>query len=184
MSSATCSTESASADLLFRRTYLVILLGAALWCFALVLAPLLAAAGREEGAGILYGFFHRICHQIGGRSFQLAGEPMAVCVRCSAIYAGFLLGTMIYPLARGLRPQEIPPRSLLVLAAAPMFLDVLAGLLGVHGVSAPTRLITGAIAGLVLPFFIIPLAAGAVGEMFPTRTHTTLPSTTEGLSDA
>ncbi len=63
-----------------------LLLGlAALWLSAILVAPLVES--RE-----IYAFFALICHQIPGRSWFLGPEPLATCIRCTAIYAGFLIG--------------------------------------------------------------------------------------------
>jgi uncharacterized membrane protein len=37
----------------------------------------------------IYSFFSRICHQDPTRSWRVAGEPLAVCIRCSSIYFAF-----------------------------------------------------------------------------------------------
>jgi uncharacterized membrane protein len=174
----------ASGDLLSLRTYFFILGGALLWCALLVLAPVFSAARWESSAGILYTFFHRICHQIESRSLHIAGEPLAVCVRCTALYFGFLTGTVAYPFIRGFYSTRIPARGFLVMILLPMLLDVILGVTGVHEAGTATRLITGGIAGLVLPFFILPVATGAVQQLVSARRHTTIISTTEGLSDA
>ncbi len=58
-----------------------------MWCLAIVAAPL----GHWES---VYSFFSAICHQLPERSWNLAGSPLAVCIRCTSIYLGFLLGTL------------------------------------------------------------------------------------------
>jgi uncharacterized membrane protein len=40
-------------------------------------------------------FFSIICHQIPARSWHLAGEPLGVCIRCTAISFGFLTGLIL-----------------------------------------------------------------------------------------
>lgn len=62
-----------------------------LLCGAMVAAPLLAAAGHPAALGI-YAGFSLVCHQQAGRSWELAGFPLAVCVRCLGVYAGALAG--------------------------------------------------------------------------------------------
>jgi uncharacterized membrane protein len=57
--------------------------GAAVWCAAIVAAPLFHLT-------FIYDFFSLICHQQPSRSWNLYGEPLAVCIRCSSIYFGFL----------------------------------------------------------------------------------------------
>jgi uncharacterized membrane protein len=64
------------------KTYAALLAGSTLWCLSIILAPLL-------GLSWVYAFFSRICHQDPTRSWHLAGEPFAVCIRCASIYFAF-----------------------------------------------------------------------------------------------
>jgi len=64
------------------KTYAALLAGATLWCLSIVAAPML-------GLSWVYVFFSRICHQDPARSWSLAGEPLAVCIRCTSIYFAF-----------------------------------------------------------------------------------------------
>jgi uncharacterized membrane protein len=62
----------------------VLLAGSTLWCLSILAAPVFDAAP-------VYGFFSRICHQDPSRSWRVAGEPLAVCIRCASIYFAFSL---------------------------------------------------------------------------------------------
>jgi uncharacterized membrane protein len=42
------------------------------------------------GSPAIHAFFAVICHQDPSRSWQLFGEPLPVCIRCTSIYFGFL----------------------------------------------------------------------------------------------
>ena len=81
-----------------RRTHTALQAGAAVWCFAILAAPLFHLEP-------VYKFFSLICHQIPDRSWHLHGEPLAVCIRCASIYFGFLAGLLagLSPNARLLR---------------------------------------------------------------------------------
>lgn len=57
---------------------------AALWCGAILADPLRDLPG-------VHAFFSLICHQNPDRSWSIFGEPLAVCIRCTSIYAGFLV---------------------------------------------------------------------------------------------
>lgn len=164
--------------------YAVILAGGMLWCALIVLAPLLAAAGggAAEWAGVLYDGFHRVCHQVDNRSLHLFGEPLAVCSRCTAIYGAFLLGTIAYPFVRRLHQPRQPSRMLLCAALAPMVIDVLLGLSGLHESGSSTRLVTGSIFGLLIPFVVLPVVFGAVVTETPLSpdTHTQSKGTLDG----
>ena len=157
--------------------YSVILLGALLWCSAILLAPALAGAGTVST--LLYEFFQPVCHQSDARSFHLAGHPFAVCMRCSAIYFAFLFGVVIYPVVRKIGRPSIPHRRWLVIALAPMLLDVAAGFFGLHEITPLTRIISGAVFGLILPFYIVPAACEAASG-FPGRS-VALPSSGKDL---
>jgi uncharacterized membrane protein len=65
-----------------KKTYAALLAGATLWCLSIVAAPMF-------GLPWVYVFFSRICHQDPARSWHLAGEPLAVCIRCTSIYFAF-----------------------------------------------------------------------------------------------
>lgn len=146
--------------------YAAVVAGAALWFALIVAAPLLTHAGGASAAwgAHLYTFFHPICHQLEGRSLLLFGEPLAVCSRCSAIYAGFFVGALIYPFFRRVGTPHAPSRTMLIVALAPMVLDVALGVAGLHDATIGTRLITGALFGLLVPYVVMPVVLGAVHE--------------------
>jgi uncharacterized membrane protein len=149
-----------------RLTYCSILLGALLWCAAILLAPVFAARGGTlaQVASLIYQFFQPLCHQIDSRSFHLFGAPFAVCIRCSAVYIAFLAGMLLYPFCRSVDRPVLPDRRVLLAAAFPMLLDVAAGALGLHDITSVSRTISGAILGAVLPLFIVPTAIEAVSS--------------------
>ncbi len=161
-------------------TYLVILAGVIVWCGGILLAPMCTAAGGD-GAVVgraLYAFYHPICHQIPSRSYFVAGHPLGVCVRCSSIYAAFLAGTMLFPLLRRFVVLRASARWILFFAAVPMFVDAtwVGSLL--YEVTCLTRVVSGAVFGLVLPFVLLPAALEASRELF-SHVHQR-----KGLSDA
>ena len=132
-------------------------------------------------AGGIYRALHLVCHQIPERSLHVLGWPLAVCIRCSAIYFGFLAGLLFYPLFRSLDRPVLPPRLLLLAAALPLIVDGLAIGFLVYDVTNMTRAATGALFGMLVPFTIIPAAQEAAGELFgstPPVSHA------KGLSDA
>ena len=69
------------------RFRVLVLAGAASWCLLIIAAPLFQLH-------TVYVFFSTICHQNPLRSWTLAGKALPVCIRCSCIYLGFLLGTL------------------------------------------------------------------------------------------
>lgn len=167
------------------RTYVVVLVGALGWCGAIVLAPILAVLPEPFTAlgNALYGLFSPVCHQIGERSLEVLGLPLAVCTRCTAVYVGFLAGVLSYPLARCVDRPAYPPRWIAALAVLPMLVDVIMGWTGIHPVSGATRLFTGAFFGLIVPFIVLPALAEAVQEFVASRRRP-FPHPQKGLSDA
>lgn len=167
-------------------TYFLVVAGAASWCGAIVLAPLLVASGGKLailGQG-LYQFFHPICHQLEGRTLHLMGYPLGVCSRCSSIYGAFFLGALLYPFLRDLRSPVLPHRIFLFAALLPMVLDVTAGMIGLYAVSNETRVLSGALFGIVMPFFLIPAAIDGVGHLLREYSSTKETSPQKGLSHA
>jgi uncharacterized membrane protein len=73
----------------------VLFFGTTVWCLAILAAPLFHFTP-------IYLFFSAICHQLPARTWNLHGEPLAVCIRCTGIYFGFLAGlvTLSRPNAR------------------------------------------------------------------------------------
>lgn len=169
---------------LARRTYAVMITGALAWCLLLAAAPLAASSGDSTTAAALYTFFDRICHQIEGRSLHLAGEPLAVCARCTGIYAAFTLGLLFVPLLRRLDDTSLPPRWVLFTGLAPMALDAVTSILGFREATTLTRLLTGAVAGLTLAQFIVPAAVGGFAELLGRTAASTPHHHLEGRADA
>ncbi len=169
--------------LLPRTTYCLALAGVLAWCGAIILAPVFAHSfGPGTAMGeILYTFFRAVCHQMEARSLHIFGEPLAVCARCSAIYVAFLGGTLLYPFLRRIEAPMLPPRMLLLVSALPMIVDAITGIVGLHVITMESRLITGAVFGCILPFFILPVLIEGVAS--PSKTPFHLPIE-KGLNDA
>jgi uncharacterized membrane protein len=74
-----------------------------------------------------------------------------------AIYAAMLIGGMIMPFLYDVRSKKTPNIWILVLAIIPIAIDGGTQLLGVRESTNSLRLVTGAIIGFIVPFFLIPL---------------------------
>jgi uncharacterized membrane protein len=148
---------------------------ALLWLLAIVAVPWLMCRGDEMTATVLYRGFALVCHQQGARSFHWCGWPLAVCARCLGIYAGALLGLLLYPRWRSLNTLALPARRYLVVALAPLFIDWALGALGIIASPAVTRMATGLLAGSTAAFYLLPvlLALGSGRESFarPAQQH-------------
>lgn len=150
------------------RTYIIVLSGALLWCAMILLAPVLAMLGGLPGlmGDVLYRIFHSICHQLDDRSFHVLGKPLGVCIRCVSIYVGFLSGTIVYPVVWRPAHRIVFKRAVLLWSLIPMLLDVALDTVGIHDSTIFTRIITGTMFGVVVPFFLIPVAEEAMKD-FP-----------------
>jgi uncharacterized membrane protein len=126
------------------------------WLGMIFAAPWLMAQNYPLSALSLYQIFSVICHQIPDRTFFLWGFPLAVCSRCAGIYAGFIGGLILYPLARDLSNERFPPRRWLVGAATPMMIDFAVGYVGLWPSSFLSRTVTGFLFGAGAAFFILP----------------------------
>lgn len=119
-------------------------------------APLALESGHPFWGLTIYRAFSHVCHQIPERSFFVAGHPFAVCSRCTGLYAGFAVATVVYPVVRSLRQTEAPARKWLFLAAAPLVIDFSLGYLGVWENTQTSRFATGALLGAVAVFYVMP----------------------------
>ncbi len=146
-------------------TYSIFLAAVFLWCGMILLAPLASYSGFAREANFLYTFFSRVCHQFDSHSLHLCGEKLGVCARCSAMYFGFFLGIVVYPLFRPLSDASLPHRRWFVIAAIPMCFDVFLATFGIHPATLLTRLFTGGVFGFIIAFTIIPGLIMAVSSL-------------------
>jgi uncharacterized membrane protein len=140
-------------------------------------APLAAAGGYPRIALTLYRAFAAFCHQIPERSYFIAGHKLAVCSRCTGLYAGFALTLLLYPLIRSLRTTVWPPREWLFLAAVPMAIDFSLTFFGIWENTHTSRLLTGLLLGSVTVFYVMPgLVELSARKAQRTEATFTLPS--------
>lgn len=121
----------------------------------IVIAPLTAETHGKIATSI-YGGFAVLCHQLPERSHFIFGHKLAVCSRCTGLYAGFALTLLLYPLLRPLRSVDWPPPVWLVLAAVPMTIDFALTFLGIWENTHTSRLLTGLLLGGVSVFYVMP----------------------------
>lgn len=147
-----------------RKIPLFVLVLSGLWCVGFVAAPVLRSLGAPLSS-FLYSLFGEVCHQFPDRSLHVAGEPFAVCIRCSAIYFSVFASLSVSLFAARFRFDTCPPAWILVVAVIPMFIDVVLNLTGIHASSVWTRAFSGAAAGLVIPFFLMPPLMEAIQQL-------------------
>jgi uncharacterized membrane protein len=153
-----------------RVVYAAVMAGTLVWLGLIAAAPWLLVRGQIAGAALVYAGFSAICHQLPERSFRLWGQPLAVCARCTGIYAGFLAGLLVYPWVRRLADETFPDRRWLLLAAAPVVIDFAGGNLGLLPTTFGSRAATGALAGGAAAFYILPGFVSCFVSWFEGRT--------------
>jgi uncharacterized membrane protein len=115
---------------------------------------------------------YAICHQIPDRSFQLDGQLLPLCARCTGIYLGALLGLVGMSLMKRYHSVELPPARVLITLLA------FIGLMGIDGVNSYLtffpkvphlyepqnwlRLTTGTLHGLAMSALVYPVMNGAL----------------------
>lgn len=119
-------------------------------------APLLMEQGYLQPAGLIYKGFSFLCHQRPERSFHLEGHQLAVCARCTGIYAGFAVSVLFYPVVRSLRRADSPSRLWLIPACLPMAVDVALTYFGIWENTHFSRFATGAIFGAACALYVVP----------------------------
>ena len=127
-----------------------LILGTTVWCLAIVAAPIFHFTP-------IYLIFSAVCHQLPARSWHIDGEPLAVCIRCTAIYYGFLAGLLALstPNARLLKI------ALAITAAEWLFAFVIYD-----------SEIIRALSGVLLGASAAPIVRKGVEEMFARRVRT------------
>lgn len=138
------------------KVWSVTLLIVAVWVFAIVAAPLLAANGSIELAALFYKFFSFICHQMSDRSFHVLEHQFAVCSRCFGVYFGLVAGLGAYPFIRGVDNIEPLPRLWLFASMVPIGIDWSLGVFGIWENNHASRFITGLILGFACAVYIVP----------------------------
>jgi uncharacterized membrane protein len=114
-----------------------------------VLAPWLLARGQVLSAALIYVGFSPVCHQNPGRSFVWEGFPWAVCHRCTGIYLGLFLVSLL-----PIRVGQVP-RLWILAPAAVMALEAALPLAGVWTGSPASRFLTGSGFGAALSLLLL-----------------------------
>jgi uncharacterized membrane protein len=116
----------------------------------------------SSAAVIVYLFFSPICHQNPERSFAVWGHPFAVCHRCSGIYLGLFLGTLI---KNNFMHRSPGIRRVWVLSAMiPLLLDLLLPLAGIWTGTWLIRFLTGLIFGMTAAWLVVRGLAELLNE--------------------
>lgn len=111
------------------------------FCAMILAAPILLSFSCPRIASVLYLSFSTICHQIPDRSFFILGYSFPVCERCSGIYLGLLLGSLVE--ARFVHRSSTARRVWVLAACIPMLADFSLSFSGLWIGTGPVRFATG-----------------------------------------
>lgn len=102
-----------------------------------------------------------ICHQLPSRTIYINNMPLPVCARDTGIYIGVFFA-LIYIFLKNRfnsdRPPGIKLTFFLCILMLPMIYDGVTSYIGLRDTSNILRLYTGALFGIPMPFFIVPIA--------------------------
>ena len=126
----------------------VVLLGGAL------LVPLAGHAHIEDAGRALYRL---TCHGRPERSIPVGDATMAICARCTGIWAGMALGALSFAAGLGTRPR-IGGRTMF-LVALPLIVDGVTQAMGLRESTNLLRLLTGTPVGMVGILWALQYAA-------------------------
>ena len=123
-----------------------------LWCFGIFSDVFL----EGNPAKLLSGFFldkiySIVCHQDASKSFFIFGNKLEVCARCTGIYTGGLICSIIALFIPRLR---VLSRKWLMYCLIPMAADVFLYSIGIYGYSKWIAFTTGVILGSVSILYI------------------------------
>jgi uncharacterized membrane protein len=106
-----------------------------------------------------------VCHQIHTHSFTIGGHQLPLCARCTGIYLGAILGLALLTRLRR-RSIRLPSGAMLPVLGL-FFVSMVAdglnstaeaiGPAGLWDTDNITRIVTGALSGLSVAFFIFPV---------------------------
>src|SRR5262245_20781692 len=139
------------------------------WMALILAAPWLMAERHFHASAAVYQWLSAVCHQSPERSFYFHGYPMGVCSRCVSIYAGSVIGLLLYPFLRDIREDAFLPRCILIGAAIPTVIDFTGGVLGLFANTFLSRTLTGILFGAVAAFYITPGLVSALNELMARR---------------
>ncbi len=129
---------------------------------AAVLGPILSFLGLDVIAKPLFFAMHGICAQTPSHSFYIFGHQMCLCERCLAIYSSMFLGGLLFVFSQKRLPGLRIWQSALL--SVPMALDGFTQMFGLRESNWELRLATGALFGLAVIWFMLPLVHRTLEE--------------------
>lgn len=104
--------------------------------------------------------FRLVCHGIPSRCLVVFGTPMPICARCTAIYGGLIVGTLLFRITPAMR--ERTARIIAIVAALPMGLDGGTQLIRLRESTNVLRVETGLVFGMALAVWVLTAARASV----------------------
>ncbi len=134
-------------------------------CLAAAFAvPLLALAGLDGPANIVFGLFHFVCVQNPHHSFYIGDKQMCLCQRCMAIYGGLLLtGLLFYFIRKYAQPLKLWQFALFF--CIPIAVDSLTQLVGWRESTWELRFLTGGLFAIGAVWTLYPLMEEKMGRL-------------------
>lgn len=102
-----------------------------------------------------------ICHQLPERSLMIDGLQLPVCARDTGIYLGIFVSAafiLLFRRRRSDRPPSVGQAVVLCVMMLPMLFDGFGSYLGAYVTNNTARILTGALFGVPIPLFLMPLA--------------------------
>ncbi len=140
------------------------------WILLIASPAILTQTSFANAADSLYSFFNLICHQNPARSFEIFGEQLGVCARCTGVYSGLVAGLAIYPLFWSISRIHQFKRRWLFLALVPLAIDWALTFLGIWENTYASRFLTGLLIGAVCSIFLMPAFVEVSERFFAGRT--------------
>ncbi|HET7712713.1 MAG TPA: DUF2085 domain-containing protein [Thermoanaerobaculia bacterium] len=114
---------------------------------AILSASVICTYAIARGASMQWRMLFRLfCHGIPKRCLTLWEVPMPICARCTAVYAGFLAGLLLFIFFPWIEERLL--RLFLFVASAPMIIDGVTQALRLRESTNDLRIATGLAAGL------------------------------------
>jgi uncharacterized membrane protein len=123
-----------------------------------VIAPFLRIALGTSVTAPLYSAYAFICPQRPSHTWFIAGEPMAMEQRMVAMYLAFGIAGLLYLIWS--RMRQPLPTWMLIVAVAPVLIDVAISTAGIRHSTAASRLWTGSLASLAIVWWSYPRFEG------------------------
>jgi len=159
-----------------RKILSLINLGLSLWLTGIILTPVLAMSDIKPLSDIssfLYFLYQPVCHQMTNRSVLIDYFPMAVCVRCLAVYLGGWFLSIFYLMYKKI---SMWPVSIYLLFIMPFIFDFVLEKIHLYSNLDLIRFGTGILLGIVIfqLFFLSIASRRDLPGIKPTKIKGTL----------